>query len=205
MKTGLQSIRFFIACHIGTPYMKIRESNPNMLLRCALRRGFCKLAMTFTLVFALSVSVSAHAHQDGHESAAQSEKALEQLIENALSDESKVVVSFSNKTIVVEFADSAQERALGLMYRRSMCTDCGMLFEFDNKKIGSIWMKNTYIPLDLAYIDSDGTIIDIFQLAPFDLTPVMSSQPVLYALEMNVGWFAKHDIKPGHVIEITAK
>jgi uncharacterized membrane protein (UPF0127 family) len=66
-------------------------------------------------------------------------------------------------------------------------------------------MKNTFIPLDLAYIDSDGVIIDIHQLKPFDLTAVPSSKPVLYALEMNLGWYAKHSIKVGDKVKIQGK
>lgn len=124
------------------------------------------------------------------------------LLEQAAADDAKIALVFENKTIVVEYADDQNERSLGLMYRRKMCDDCGMLFKFDSKRIASIWMKNTYIPLDLAYIDSDGTIIDIHHLEPFNLNAVPSSQPILFALEMNVGWLGKNSIKTGQKVKI---
>lgn len=117
-------------------------------------------------------------------------------------DDAKIGLQFSNnKAIRVEYADTPQERQLGLMYRRKLCDDCGMLFKFDSTRTGSIWMKNTFVPLDLAYIKQDGTIVDIFQLTPHDLTPVESTSKVLYALEMNQGWFAQHDIRTGDKIK----
>lgn len=118
--------------------------------------------------------------------------------------ESKLVeLVFSNeRKISVELANDPQSRALGLMYRRQMCEDCGMLFKFDSVRIASIWMKNTYIPLDLAYINAFGKIVDIKQLKPHDLTSVPSSVPVLYALEMNQGWFEKNDLSVGDKVTI---
>jgi len=119
-----------------------------------------------------------------------------------LSDDSNINISFANKSLKVEFADSFEERALGLMYRKTLCEDCGMLFQFDSERIASIWMKNTYIPLDLAYITEQGEIVAIKQLTPHDLTSVPSPKPVLYALEMNQGWFAKQDIRVGDKVEM---
>lgn len=116
-------------------------------------------------------------------------------------DEGKIEIKMGGKLFKVAYADDALERQLGLMYRRKMCENCGMLFKFDNVRTGSIWMKNTYIPLDLAYITAAGEIVDIKALTPHDLTPVKSSSPVLYALEMNQGWFAKQGLKVGDKIE----
>ncbi|WP_395341291.1 DUF192 domain-containing protein [Ningiella sp. W23] len=116
-----------------------------------------------------------------------------------------VTLAFGNDVnIEVEYADEPHERQLGLMYRRQMCEDCGMLFKFDSVRVASIWMKNTYIPLDLAYINAFGKIIDIKQLVPHDLTSVPSSMPVLYALEMNEGWFAANGIKEGDKVSLPA-
>jgi len=114
----------------------------------------------------------------------------------------KVVFKIGERELSVEYADSPDERALGLMHRRTLCEDCGMLFKFDSSRVGSIWMKNTFIPLDLAYISAEGKIVDIIQLQPHDLTPVRSSLLVLYALEMNEGWFATHDIKEGDKVTL---
>jgi uncharacterized membrane protein (UPF0127 family) len=119
------------------------------------------------------------------------------------SQQEKIPLSFSNGTeISVEFANDPQSRALGLMYRREMCEDCGMLFKFDSVRIASIWMKNTYIPLDLAYINAFGKIVDIKQLTPHDLTSVPSSVPVLYALEMNQGWFESKGLSVGDTVKL---
>ncbi|MFT7414979.1 MAG: uncharacterized membrane protein (UPF0127 family), partial [Glaciecola sp.] len=90
-------------------------------------------------------------------------------------------------------------------YRKSLCEDCGMLFQFDDERIASIWMKNTFVALDLAYITVDGRIVDIKQLKPHDLTSVKSSKQVLYALEMNQGWFAKNGVKVGDKISIEGR
>lgn len=122
-----------------------------------------------------------------------------------LLDDGKISIEFKNQSLKVEFADTYEERALGLMHRKTLCEDCGMLFQFDSERIASIWMKNTFIPLDLAYITVDGVIVDIKQLEPLDLTSVQSSKEVLYALEMNQGWFAKNDIKEGDKISIEGR
>jgi hypothetical protein len=122
-----------------------------------------------------------------------------------LANDSNISIVFANKSLQVEFADSFEERARGLMYRKSLCEDCGMLFQFDYERIASIWMKNTFVPLDLAYITVDGQIVDIKQLEPHDLTSVQSSKQVMYALEMNQGWFAKNAIKVGDKISIEGR
>jgi uncharacterized membrane protein (UPF0127 family) len=116
-------------------------------------------------------------------------------------EDNKIPLVIGDTEIYVEYADTPETRQLGLMYRRTLCEDCGMLFKFSGIQIGSIWMKNTYIGLDLAYIDSNGKVTDIKQLTAHDLTPVKSSAPVLYALEMNQGWFAKQDIQVGDIVK----
>ncbi|MFT4652683.1 MAG: uncharacterized membrane protein (UPF0127 family) [Kangiellaceae bacterium] len=116
--------------------------------------------------------------------------------------DNKIALTVSTTNIRVEYADTPQKRQLGLMFRRELCENCGMLFKFDSPRIGSIWMKNTFIPLDLAYIDEQGNIVDIEQLQPHDLNPVGSSAKVLYALEMNKGWFAKQDIRVGDKVTL---
>jgi len=127
----------------------------------------------------------------------------ESIDEQPESSQNLVMLQFSNDVeIEVELADTPESRQLGLMYRRQMCEDCGMLFKFDRIRVASIWMKNTYIPLDLAYINAFGKIVDIFALEPHDLTSVRSSVPILYALEMNQGWFKKNGISEGDAIII---
>ena len=115
-----------------------------------------------------------------------------------------VVIEMGNAEFELEHAQTWEQRARGLMFRKTMCADCGMLFSFNQVRIGSIWMKNTFIPLDLAYVDDKGIITDIVQLKPHDLNPVKSSKPVFYAIEMNEGWFAEKGIKVGDSIKIAA-
>jgi len=113
-----------------------------------------------------------------------------------------VKVSVNNIELELEHAVTFEQRARGLMYRSSMCENCGMLFSFSRPLIASIWMKNTFIPLDLAYIDSDGFITGIYALEPHNLASVQSKQKVSYAIEMNQGWFAKNEVKVGDKVVI---
>lgn len=117
-------------------------------------------------------------------------------------DNDTVTIKIGEKALNIAYADSPQERQLGLMYRKKMCDDCGMLFKFERSKIAGIWMKNTYIPLDLAYITKEGVIVDIKPLTPHDLVAVNSPEPVLYALEMNQGWFDKQNIRVGDKVDL---
>ena len=153
---------------------------------------------------AIDVAYSQSKAEQQAVSAMQSEFVSEAQLESEETAETNLVeLVFSNdRKISVELANDPQSRALGLMYRRQMCEDCGMLFKFDSVRIASIWMKNTYIPLDLAYINAFGKIVDIKQLKPHDLTSVPSSVPVLYALEMNEGWFEKNDLSVGDKVII---
>lgn len=97
----------------------------------------------------------------------------------------------------VEYANTHELRAQGLMKRKELCADCGMLFKFDSPKKASMWMMDTYVPLDVAFIRSDGMITDIRAMQPQDLTSIQASQEVLYALEMNQGWFQSQGIVVG--------
>lgn len=108
-----------------------------------------------------------------------------------------VRIQINDIKLELEYAQQFEQRARGLMFRKSLCEDCGMLFRFEPEKQASMWMKNTFIPLDVAFIDRNGVITDIKPLQPQDLTSVGASKVVKYALEMNQGWFAKHDIHVG--------
>jgi uncharacterized membrane protein (UPF0127 family) len=100
-------------------------------------------------------------------------------------------------TVRAEIARSAEEKRRGLMYRKGLADGRGMLFVFDRDQIMSFWMKNTLIPLSIAYIKSDGTILEIWDMRPLDENPVSSSRGVRYALEAPQGWFGRAGIKPG--------
>ena len=98
----------------------------------------------------------------------------------------------------VEVAATESAREKGLMFRSSLPENSGMLFVFEKDKRLSFWMKNTYIPLDIAFINSKGVITDILQMRPLDTSVFYnSSTEVRYALEVNQWWFAKHGINPG--------
>ena len=99
----------------------------------------------------------------------------------------------------VELADSPEERQRGLMHRQSLASDHGMLFIFSDSQVRSFWMRNTYIDLSIAYIDSNGVIIDILDMEALDETPVRSSLPAQYALEVNKGAF--RGIYPGNRVD----
>jgi uncharacterized membrane protein (UPF0127 family) len=97
----------------------------------------------------------------------------------------------------VEVAASDPERMKGLMFREKMGRDDGMLFVFDEPAYQSMWMKNTLIPLSVAFLDADGTILNILDMEPHDLSSHTSAGPSIYAIETNRGWFASKGIKAG--------
>jgi uncharacterized protein len=96
-----------------------------------------------------------------------------------------------------ELAVTADERNTGLMFRRGMASNDGMLLVYDESAVRCVTMRNTWIPLTVAFVGSDGTVIDLADLAPMDLAPRCSTQPVQFALQMPQGWFAKRGFKPG--------
>lgn len=103
--------------------------------------------------------------------------------------------------IQVEIADDADERQRGLMYRESLEENQGMLFVYPEQRTLGFWMKNTLIPLDIAYIDREGRIVDIQQMEPQTTETHDSAAPAMYALEMNEGWFEANGIRIGDLVE----
>ena len=97
----------------------------------------------------------------------------------------------------VEVVASDAERARGLMNRKSLGRNDGMLFIFDEPAYHSMWMKNTLIPLSVAFIDAQGTILNILDMEPETLDPHTSAGPSIYAIEVNKGWFAEKKVKAG--------
>jgi uncharacterized membrane protein (UPF0127 family) len=92
--------------------------------------------------------------------------------------------------------------AQGLMFRRAMAADAGMLFEYDRVQPVQFWMKNTLIPLDMLFIGADGTVLDIHERAvPLSLDPIGSDKPVLGVLELNGGTVSRLGIKRGDRID----
>jgi uncharacterized membrane protein (UPF0127 family) len=99
--------------------------------------------------------------------------------------------------IRAEVARTPAERATGMMMRTEMASNAGMLFLFDYEGPQCFWMKNTLLPLSIAFIADDGTIVGLADMQPKTLENHCSEKPVRYALEMNQGWFAKRGIKLG--------
>lgn len=104
--------------------------------------------------------------------------------------------------ITVEIARTEEERAQGLMNRKELPDGNGMIFIFDRDQQLSFWMKNTLIPLSIAFIASDGRIVEIKDMQPLDLNSVKSSRSVRYALEMPQGWFERHEIRSGDTLNM---
>ena len=99
--------------------------------------------------------------------------------------------------IRAEVALTPEQRATGLMYRREMAAHEGMLFVFEQAAPQCFWMKNTLLPLSIAFLADDGTVVNIADMKPQTLDSHCSAKPVRYALEMNQGWFAKRGIQTG--------
>lgn len=104
----------------------------------------------------------------------------------------------------VEIADIDAERTRGLMERTALGENRGMLFVFDDERTRSFWMKNTLIPLSIAYIDADGRIVDIQKMEPLDDDPphYTSAGPAQYALEVNQGFFEKRRVEVGDRVDL---
>jgi len=104
--------------------------------------------------------------------------------------------------VKAEIAQTPEERSQGLMFRKTLPDGKGMLFVFEKDEILSFWMKNTIVPLSIAFIASDGRIIDIRDMYPGDLNSVVSSRSARYALEVPQGWFSRVGVKAGHVANV---
>jgi uncharacterized membrane protein (UPF0127 family) len=104
----------------------------------------------------------------------------------------------------VEIADDASERALGLMHRTALAEGHGMLFVFPSEDKLSFWMKDTLIPLSIAFIDSEGRIVDLQDMKPLDDDPpsYVSTKPARYALEVNQGFFEERGVEVGDRTEL---
>ncbi len=113
----------------------------------------------------------------------------------------EITLSIAGNKLTAEVAANDTERMQGLMHRRMMPEHKGMLFVFTSVAQHAMWMKNTFIPLSVAFIDSDGVITNIEDMKPHTLDTHPAVKPVRYALEMNLGWFAKRGIKAGAKIE----
>lgn len=108
-----------------------------------------------------------------------------------------IQVKVGSHALKLELATTEAQHMQGLMYREKLGANDGMLFVFEAPEYQSMWMKNTLVPLSVAFLSPDGTILNVEDMEPRTLDPHMSAGPALYAIEMNKGWFASHGVKPG--------
>lgn len=101
----------------------------------------------------------------------------------------------------VEIADTDALRQRGLMHREALPENHGMLFVYADAAVRSFWMRNTEIPLDIAFIDGNGYVVNIEQMEPHTDRNYYSQGPMMYALEMELGWFEKNGVGPGDRLE----
>jgi uncharacterized membrane protein (UPF0127 family) len=108
-----------------------------------------------------------------------------------------VTLQVGMHSIRAQLASTPQQRQIGLMFRQSMPNHEGMLFAFEEPTTQCFWMRNTLIPLSIAFLADDGTVVNLADMKPQSDESHCSTKPVRYALEMNQGWFAKRGVKPG--------
>jgi uncharacterized membrane protein (UPF0127 family) len=106
-------------------------------------------------------------------------------------------MTVSGVAITAEIADTPALRERGLMGRDSLPENHGMLFVYADEQIRSFWMRNTPIPLDIAFIDGNGSIVNVATMYPNSDDSTLSESPAMYALEMTAGWFEKNEIGVG--------
>lgn len=110
-------------------------------------------------------------------------------------------LNIGKHALTAEVAHTDPDRMQGLMHRRMLPENRGMLFVFPNIAHHGMWMMNTYVPLSVAFIDNNGVIINIEDMQPHTRDSHSAKKPVRYALEMNLGWFRKRGIGPGAKLE----
>jgi uncharacterized membrane protein (UPF0127 family) len=167
------------------------------------------IAVVLALGMLLATATLTFAQSGESSSAEQSEEASS--VEEAPATEPEasppatltITNSFGERVPVqVEIADTDAERQTGLMGRTALAEDAGMLFVFDQEQPLSFWMRDTLIPLSIAYIDAGGTIVDIQDMQPLDEISHPSAAPAKYALEVNQGFFEARGVQVGDWVEL---
>lgn len=124
---------------------------------------------------------------------------------NRVSGDTFFSIPIEGHSLKLQLALTDSERSRGLMHRSHLPENHGMLFLFETPEKQSFWMRNTRIPLDLAYFDARGRLLEIHSLYPYDENSVYSySGKVLIAVEMNQGWFSRRNIRPGAQLDLNA-
>ena len=115
----------------------------------------------------------------------------------------KIPIYLDEKEIWVEIVRTPEERARGLMGRKHLAEDEGMLFIFEKEDYHSFWMKDTLLPLSIAFIDRGGKILKIADMEPLTLDSHPPPKPILYALEMKRGWFLTNGVQVGDILKFS--
>ena len=115
----------------------------------------------------------------------------------------RIPLYIHEKEIRVEVARTPEERSHGLMGRKHLGKDEGMLFIFETEDYHGFWMKDTLLPLSIAFIGKDGRIVWMTEMKPLTLDSHDPPRPILYALEMNKGWFSFHGVKVGDIVRFS--
>jgi len=108
-----------------------------------------------------------------------------------------ITLNIGGHALTTEIASTEPQRSQGLMHRRMLPENRGMLFVFPRIEQHGMWMMNTYIPLSVAFLDAEGVIINIADMTPHSQDVHAAQRPARYALEANRGWFAQRGIQPG--------
>lgn len=119
---------------------------------------------------------------------------------SALAEMPRIELSAGIHRIHAEVAYTDAMRQQGLMHRRAMAPQDGMLFVFEQSERFCMWMKNTYLPLSVAFLDEAGTILNVEDMAPQTESSHCAAKPARYALEMNLGWFSQRGLRAGSKI-----
>lgn len=170
---------------------------------CSVERGLARAAAASVLLVACGagpVASSEPAPAAAPAAEPSAEPAGESLARSAAGLE-QIALVVGESPVVAEVADTPPLRSQGLMNRPSMAPGHGMVFVYPDERPRSFWMKNTLLPLSIAYIDQRGVIVHMADMMPLDESPVPSMQPAMYALEMPQGWFDSHGVAVGMSVQ----
>lgn len=162
---------------------------PLLPLFCPIKRNFATLAAATASTLALTILVST-----AQPSLAQTSP------QRPTTSLPTIDLYVGMHRLKTEVAIDPPDRATGLMWRKSLPDNQGMLFIFESYAIHCFWMRNTFIPLSIAFLRDDGSIVNIEDMQPQQDTSHCPAEPVRYALEVNQGWFAKRNIEPSMTI-----
>lgn len=153
------------------------------------RRRFLSLAL-----LALSVLLTACGNREAKPGVASAPKSIEE----------RFAIKVGERPLQLQVALQPAEMQQGLMYRKTLGADEGMLFVYGQPQQMSFWMRNVTLPLDIGFFDATGELKEIYPLHPHDERPVASRGRMQFALEMNQGWFNRAGIKPGAKLDLAA-